>query len=313
MLYAAALEGGLSPTSVVSHLSDLAVAGPHEWVVRNATATDTSDSLTLREALLESNSQAAVRLQEQIGSKPVLQLARAVGLPDLPDVPSLALGTGEVTPLALTAAYATFANGGFAVTPRALVRVTEADGSVALDHPETRTRVISDAAAFQMTTMLKDVIDRGTGSAARSLGVSFPAAGKTGTTDDFKDAWFVGFSLSVVAGVWVGFDRPAPIAPDGFGGRYALPIWAEFMTRIARLRPPEEFRAPSSIRGEKICSVTYLRANSGCPTYQEYFKAGDIPPEGVCELHRGGPSRAAAAIGGVFPATRARLAAALWN
>jgi penicillin-binding protein 1A len=178
--------------------------------------------------------------------------------------------------------------------------VADEQGRLIERRPLAIASVVSPRVTFLLTRLLEGVLDHGTGRPVRLQGFTVPAAGKTGTTDDFKDAWFVGFSASVVAGVWVGFDRPAPIAPDGFGSRYALPIWAEFMTRIARLRPPEEFRAPSSVRGEQICSVTYLKANSGCPAYQEYFKAGDIPPEGVCELHRGGPSRAAAAIGGMF-------------
>lgn len=286
-LYAAALESGLSPVSLLSGLAELRILGHDEWVVRNANG-GMRDELTLREALLESNNQAAVRLQQQIGSKPVLRLARALGLQNLPDVPSLALGTGESTPLELTTAYATFANGGIAVMPRAMLRVTAADGSVVFDSPIKRQRVLSDGTAFQMVTMLREVLDQGTASAARQLGVRFPAAGKTGTTDDFKDAWFVGFSSSVAAGVWVGFDQPAPIALDAYGSRYALPIWAEFMTRIATLRPPEEFRVPSSVHEELLCQVTQLRAAEGCPGYREFFKPGDVVPEAVCPLHRGG-------------------------
>ena len=103
--------------------------------------------------------------------------------------------------------------------------------------------------------MLEDVIDRGTASAARSWGIRFPAGGKTGTTDDFKDAWFVGFSSSLVVGVWVGFDQPKTIAREGYGARYALPIWSDFMRRAAQRRPAEEFDVPSGLHGEQLCHV----------------------------------------------------------
>ena len=135
-------------------------------------------------------------------------MASRAGLDDRPDVPSLALGSGLVTPLAITAAFAVFSNGGLAVRPRDISRVRDADGGTAFEQPVDPERVISPEVAFQMVSMLRDAIDRGTGARARQLGIRFPAGGKTGTTNEFKDAWFVGFSSSVVAGVWVGFDQP---------------------------------------------------------------------------------------------------------
>lgn len=140
---------------------------------------------------------------------------------DLPNVPSLALGAGEVTPFELTMAYTVFANGGWAVRPRSIVQVLDAGGSTALENGVQRRRVLSEGSAFQMVSMLRDVMDRGTGAQARALGVRFDVAGKTGTTDDFKDAWFAGFSTAVVAGVWVGLDHPAPIGPEAYGARVA--------------------------------------------------------------------------------------------
>ena len=112
---------------------------------------------------------------------------------------------------------------------------------------------------------------------ARS-GVRFPAAGKTGTTDDFKDAWFVGFSSSLVAGVWVGFDKPATIGPDGYGARYALPIWADFMSKAARVRKPEPFRVPTTVESMRLCRVSHMLPREACPTYTEYFKYGGPGP-----------------------------------
>jgi 1A family penicillin-binding protein len=284
-VYAAALERGHTPVSRVSGLAAMPAIGPNEWIPANANGV-VEDTVTIRDALVESNNRAAVRMQQTIGARPVIGLADRAGLDDMPDVPSLALGTGLVSPLQLTAAYAVFANGGHAIEPRALAHVIDRNGSVVLNTQPERDRVLSEDAAFQMLSILTDVVDRGTGSAARSYGVTFPVGGKTGSTDQHKDAWFVGFSSSVVTGVWVGFDHPQPIAPDAYGARYALPIWSQFMTRTARLLPPRAFTPPETIRRGWICSITGLRARERCPAYEEFFKEHDSLPA-QCDLHEG--------------------------
>jgi penicillin-binding protein 1A len=282
-------------------------AGPEEWTPANAHG-ETPDQLTLREALLESNNRAAAALEQRMGTGPLLNVTRNLGMRDLPDVPSLALGSGEVTPLELTMAYSVFANGGWAVRPRAIVEVLDAGGSAALENDVQRRRVLSDGSAFQMVSMLRDVMDRGTGAQARALGVRFDVGGKTGTTDDFKDAWFVGFSTSVVAGVWVGLDQPAPIGREAYGARVALPIWADFMRQAARLLPPGRFEPPESLRQEQLCKISYLAPLDGCPTYTEYFKQGDSVPLQLCPIHSGSiRQRASRAVQGVFYGLGKRL------
>jgi penicillin-binding protein 1A len=286
LLFAAALEHGYSPVSLIDGLTNIAPQGPDEWAPRNADG-EMPDVLTLRAALLESNNRAATALQQRVGSRPVLKLASDVGLHDMPDVPSLSLGTGLVSPLELTAAYAAFPNGGMAVAPRAILRVVDADGDVALDNPIESQRVISVQSAFQMVSMLSDAVDRGTGTAVRRSGISFPVAGKTGTTNDFKDAWFVGFSSNLVVGVWVGFDQPKTIGRDAYGSRYAAPIWADFMRRAARVRQPDTFDAPAGLREVSLCQISYKRPVEGCPTYTEYLKPDDKAPSASCDIHRG--------------------------
>jgi len=156
--------------------------------------------------------------------------------------------------------------------------------------------------------MLEDVMDRGTGASARSMGVRFSAGGKTGTTDDFKDAWFVGFSSSLVAGVWVGFDQPATIAREAYGSRYALPIWSDFMRQATRLRRPEAFEAPSGLHDEVLCRISYLRPVEGCPVYTEYFKEGDTIPGRLCPIHQGTvKQRVRRAIEGIFSGLGKRI------
>ena len=245
-------------------------------------------SCTLRAALIESNNRAATLLQQQIGSGRVLRVASRAGLADLPDVPSLALGSGLVTPLAITAAFAVFPNGGFAVRPRGIARVRDADGGTAFEQRVDPERVIAPEVAFQMVSMLRRR-DRSRHRIARpgNSAFAFPAGGKTGTTNEFKDAWFVGFSSSVVAGVWVGFDQPQTIGAEAYGSRYALPIWADFMQRAARVRAPAEFDRPAGLEEESLCAISYRKPVDGCPIYTEFFKDGDDIPDRLCTIHRG--------------------------
>ncbi len=304
-VYAAALEHGLSPVSKISGLKQVAISAPEGvWIPRDERAGE-EDELTLRQALLESNNAAAVLLQQQVGSGPVLRLARDLGVRDQPDVPSLALGSGLVTPLELTAAYAVFPTLGYHVTPRAIVSVENAQGATVLQVHVEREQILSPDVAFQMVTMLQDVVNRGTGSAARRYGVIGPVAGKTGTTNDYHDAWFVGFSSSVVVGVWVGFDQPDRIGPAASGSRIALPIWSDFMRRVARRLPAEPIAPPSSLREEELCLISYERPVEGCPTYIEHFKSGDDIPSRLCTVHEGNlKQKAQRAIQGFFGALR---------
>ena len=308
IVYAAALEHGYSPVSVLSNLRNVSAPDNPEWTPRSAHG-DQPEEMTLRAALLESNNAAAADLQQLVGSRTVLRLASDAGLNGLPDVPSLALGTGVVSPLDLTSAYTMFPGGGQVALPRGIISVFDAGGEQVLDRPVQRAQVITPPVAFQMISLLRDVVDRGTGTAVRALGVRGAVGGKTGTTDDYHDAWFVGFSTSVVAGVWVGFDQPAAIGREAYGARVALPIWAEFMKRVAQTLPPRDFQPPSGIHGEELCSVSYLRPVEECPTYTEYFKDGDKVPSQLCPIHRGTfKERAARAVGGLLRSLGSKIA-----
>jgi 1A family penicillin-binding protein len=286
-VYAAALERGLSPVSTIHGLKQVAINAPEGvWIPRDERAGE-QDEMTLRAALLESNNAAAVLLQQQVGARPVLRLANDLGVRDQPEVPSLALGSGLVSPLDLTAAFAVFPTLGYRVRPRGLISVTDASGEIVHRMHLEREQVLPEDVAYQMVSMLQDVVDRGTGAAARRYGVRGSVAGKTGTTNDYHDAWFVGFSSSVVAGVWVGFDQPQKIRDGASGSRMALPIWADFMRRTSRRLPATTFDVPSTLRDEELCSESYLRPVDGCPTYVEYFKEGDQVPTRLCPIHQG--------------------------
>lgn len=307
-VYAAALERGLSPISTLDGLRTVAVSAPEGiWIPRDEQARG-AESLTLREALQESSNAAAVLLQQQVGTTPVVRLAARLGVPDQPDVPSLALGSGLVTPLALTAAYGVFPALGIYSRPRGIVSVVSATGdTVHYAHVE-RDRVLSEAAAFQMVSMLEDVVDRGTGASVRALGVRDDVGGKTGTTSDYRDAWFVGFSSSVVAGVWVGFDQPREIREGATGARAALPIWADFMRRTARRLPSRPFEAPEGLHPHELCRLSHKRPVDGCPVYVEYLKDGDAAPTALCPLHPGSlRQRAERAIDGFVSSLLRRI------
>lgn len=288
LVYAAALERGMSPLTVLDGLRRVAFqdeAGEEEWSPGGDGQRD--DSMTFRQALLESNNAAAVLVQQRAGTGSVRRLADRLGVENQPDVPSLALGTGLTSPLALAAAYAAFPNGGFAVKPRAIVRVLDDDRELAFSQAVSRKRALSEETAFQMVSILRDVVARGTGSPARQWALGPSIGGKTGTTNDFKDAWFVGFSPGVVAAVWVGFDQPAKISDRGYGARVALPIWANFMKVAVRLRPAKAPAPPPTLVSVELCQVSYFRPVDHCPTYVEYLRESDSRPNRLCGLHEG--------------------------
>jgi penicillin-binding protein 1A len=285
-VYATALERGMTPVTVLEGLAGMAPQGDEEWTPRNVSGT-VDDRLTIRQAFIESNNRAAVALQQRVGAGSIIATAASLGVRDQPNVPSLALGSGLVTPLELTGAYAAFPNGGFAVSPHGILRVVDETGDVAFEAGENPRRVLPEDVAFQLVTLMTDVVDRGTGTAVRAWGVRFPVAGKTGTTNDFKDAWFVGYSTSMVVGVWVGMDQPERIREGGTGSRLALPIWSEFMRRASRIERPGAFVPPDGMRAVELCHVSYLRPVDGCPIYTEYFKASDAIPSAHCQIHSG--------------------------
>ncbi|MGE3512236.1 MAG: transglycosylase domain-containing protein, partial [Vicinamibacterales bacterium] len=290
LVFAAALAHGYSPVSVLTGLDAVQVPEDRDWRPRTVAHTGThadASRMALRPALAESNNAAAVVLQQRVGTEAVLRLASEAGLGELPSVASLALGTGLVSPLDLTAAYALFPGGGEVATPRGIISVLDADGDARFYRAVDRRRVVPATVAFQATSMLRDVVEYGTGAPVRALGVAGPVAGKTGTTNEYRDAWFVGFSSRVVVGVWVGRDRPEPIGPDAYAARVALPIWADFMKRTSRLFPPRPFEVPPGLQAEELCRVSHVRPVDGCPRYTEYLKDGDAVPTELCAVHQG--------------------------
>jgi penicillin-binding protein 1A len=200
-VYAAALESGFSPASVIDRLDEPIAIGTASWTPEDEHAE--GSEMTMRTALRTSSNRAAVRMLQEIGIGRAVQEARDLGIGEVPSVPSLALGSGEVTLQSMTAAYGAFANHGIVPKPMLIRRVEDRDGVLLYQAHETTSRAVSDVTAFLMSTMLADVINAGTAARARAMGFRLPAAGKTGTTNDYNDAWFIGYTPKLVTGVWV--------------------------------------------------------------------------------------------------------------
>lgn len=218
------------------------------------------ETITMRTALEKSANIFTVKLMDRIGYEPVIDMARRLGISsDLRPFPSLALGAFEVTLLELTAAYGAFANQGVLVEPHLITEVLNREG-FALHRSEPSVRdAVSPQVAYLMNRALEGVIDHGTGSSAAAIAPAL--AGKTGTTDDYADAWFIGYTPELAVGVWVGFDERRPIGPRESGSRAALPIWKRFMEQVVGEEPTEEFPIPDGIEFVSIDRVTGLKSN----------------------------------------------------
>ena len=231
--------------------------------------------ITLREALVRSKNAATVRLAMDVGLEEVVRTAHAFGIgSELPAVPSLALGAAEVRPIELVRAYAVFANLGYRVEPTFVRRIVDRHGHERWESRTAPERVADPAVAFVLTTILQDVVNRGTGTLVRRF-FRGPAAGKTGTTNDGADAWFVGYTPEVVAGVWIGFDRRRPIVPEGTGGTLAAPVWGRLMARLYAGRRVPGWPMPPGVVQARVDLTTGLVVDPGCPATgriaTEYF------------------------------------------
>jgi penicillin-binding protein 1A len=283
-VFAAALEAGFSPGTTIDGLDGYIASSSGAWLPGGEHEVE---STTLRSALVHSSNRAAVHLLQRVGLGATIDLANRVGLQELPRVPSLALGTGEVSLLNLTSAYTAFANGGVLQSPVFVRRVEDANGKVLYRGDSVGRRVLSESTAFLMASMLSDVVNHGTGYTARQAGFTLPAGGKTGTTDDHSDAWFIGFTPRLAAGVWVGFDRPQPIGRRAFASVVAVPAWARFMKQATSGSKAEWITPPTGIIHIRRCRESGGLATEYCELHNEvvddYVAVGRGPD--LCILH----------------------------
>jgi 1A family penicillin-binding protein len=286
-VYAAALAAGFTPATV---LDDSPIEIDNEgraWRPENF-GGEYGGPLTLRRALMRSANAATVRLSQAVGESRIATLAHRSGIRSrMNAVPALALGALEVTPLELVTAYAPFANGGVRVEPYLVSRIEAGDGTVLWRAPMTSPeRVLDLPEAWQMSSMLRSVVDDGTGRVLREMGVQGPVAGKTGTTNNGADVWFIGFTPTLVAGVWFGYDSPRTIAPNASGGRLAAPAWAKFYMEGWHERSPSgAWTPPPGLIERRIDAFNGDLANEWCPvTQREWFKPGTEPTR-LCQDH----------------------------
>jgi 1A family penicillin-binding protein len=242
-IYSAAVEAGYGPDDLIEGLSD------DEMEYANASYTPEDDHLyedavTLREGLRMSSNRAAVRLLQDVGIKRTVNSAKGFGFADLPAVPSVALGSGEVTLSQITAAYGAFANNGAVFQPILIRKIVGQDGQVLFEAEQEARQAIRPVTAYLMADMLRGVIDYGTAYGVRQAGFKLPAAGKTGTTNDYKDAWFIGFTPTLVTGVWVGYDQPQTIRRNGYAAELAVPMWTRYMKTATLGQPAAWIKAP---------------------------------------------------------------------
>ncbi|MGA2192529.1 MAG: penicillin-binding transpeptidase domain-containing protein, partial [Nitrospirota bacterium] len=275
-VYAAAMESGFTPASIIN--DEPRSYDDDKWKPANYDR-EYYGPTRLREALVHSRNVVTIELLHEVGVNKVISLAKSLGM----DGPfagnlTLALGSGSVTPLELTAAYAVFANGGYKVTPITITEVTDRRGKVIESNGTSVEQALSFSTTYQVTSMLEDAVKRGTGQLATILGR--PVAGKTGTTNDYKDAWFVGYTPYLVAGVWVGNDDQKPLGHGESGSRAALPIWVRFMSNAQTAYPPDGFTIPDEIEFVDVDSETGLLPTAACKeVVLECFKKGTAPHE----------------------------------
>ncbi len=279
-VYAAAMAAGYTPSSEVDDDPIDVIQGRNVWSPANYN-DDYSGRITFRRALIRSANAATVRVSQAVGIPRIIDVAHRNGIvSQLPNVPSMALGSLEVTPIELVTAYAPFANGGLRVRPRLVRSIETADKTPLFTQEEQGgTPVMDPRDAYQVTSMLQSVVDYGTGKVIRDYGVKGLIAGKTGTTNSGTDVWFVGYSPTIVAGFWFGFDNPASISGDASGGRLAAPAWAEFYLNGWREPAnPTAWNPPPGMTMRIIDPTTGYLATEWCPAARnEYYKPGTEP------------------------------------
>jgi 1A family penicillin-binding protein len=288
-VYAAALAAGYKPSTQVDDDPVEVQVGRTIWTPANYN-NQYNGEITFARALLLSANSATVRVSRAIGERAVISAAQRNGISSpLTPVPAIALGAEGVTPVELVASYAPFANGGVRVKPRLVTRIEAPDGTLLWSSETQRTPVMDPQDAFEITEMLQGVVNYGTGRSIRDMGVSGPVAGKTGTTNEGNDVWFVGYTPTLVAGVWFGYDNPRQISYNASGGRLAAPAWAEFYQAGWREPKGAAFLPPVGMVSALVDPQSGELAGEWCPVRtRQWFKQGHEPTE-QCHLHIGPP------------------------
>ena len=290
LIYAAALENGYTSSSILNDTPVAYARGKNRsWKPQNYERKLYGD-LSLRQALAYSNNVITVKLLDAIGVPNFLSFAGKMGLSLHGQGLSQALGTEEVTLNELVSAYTPLAAGGSRAEPRTIIRIYERNRSAWTEMPPVITPVLSPATAYVTTQMLRDSMVYGTAKSLKKFSQERPSAGKTGTTDDYRDAWFVGYTPQMVTGVWVGHDKPKPGGKGFTGGAVAAPIWGRFMSSAMAGKPAADFPKPDTVISVSIDPATGYLAAPDCPSKgEEVYALGHEPTE-YCPTHGGVPA-----------------------
>ena len=298
-VFLTALDHGFTPSTRVSDAPISLPQGPGlpMWTPTNYEGERFRGPTPLRIGLEQSIDTLTVRLATMIGMDAIADTIQRFGILDhVPHEYAITLGAGATTPLRLTAAYAMIVNGGKRITPTVIDRVQDRNGKTILraddrpcdgctdvdwDHqpvpviPDNREQVADPGSAYQLVTMMQGVVERGTGTAVKAVGK--PIAGKTGTTNDYRDAWFEGFNPDLAAGVYVGYDEPDSLGKDETGGHVAAPIFRDFMIAALKNTPAVDFRIPPGLRLYRVSAATGLPVSGNEPAIYEAYKPGTEP------------------------------------
>lgn len=283
-LYVAAIDNGMTPADIEADSTVvIPIPGQPAYVPHNYDQKMLG-LMTLRRALALSRNLVAVRLIQKLGPELMARYAHQLGITSrLPAVYSLALGAAEVTLLELTAAFNTLANSGVRIQPLLVRRIEDGDGLVVEESRTVQQPLLRPTTAYVITSMLQSVVNEGTATSIRARGFIGSAAGKTGTTDDYADAWFVGYTPALCCGIWIGYDRRRTIFRGATGGGIAAPVWAEFMKQVDTTTA--EFTAPEDVVTRPVCELTGRLATAACPRVRyEVFIKGTEPTQS-CPVH----------------------------
>jgi penicillin-binding protein 1A len=286
-IYTAAIDNGARPTDIMFDTPIILIGDDgKEWCPENFDEVFRGP-VTLREALAKSINVVCAKLIQKVTPQQTIFFASHMGIgTPLAPYPSLALGTSEVTLWDMVSAFSVFPNGGIKIEPKYITNITDRYGKVLEENEFSKgEEVLSAQTAYIMTTMLQSVVDRGTGYGARARGFTRPAGGKTGTSDNCMDNWFVGFTPQITAGVWIGYDDKTVIGKNVTGAHTALPVWTDLMIKAHENSPVEYFKVPPGIYFKTVCLESGLLATDRCPRIITDVFTQETLPVGVCDLH----------------------------
>ena len=291
-VYTVAFSEGLLPGASISdsQIQPGEIDGAGTWSPANSDGTY-GGIQPCSYGLIHSRNTMSVRVGQFAGLDAVQKIATTLNLGDnVPRGPAIYIGSFETNLKDLTAAYTVFPNAGVRKQAYIIERIDDAEHQPIYRASHLAAPALDPSAAWMTSQLMEDVLTRGTAAAARSLGFKLPAAGKTGTTNDYKDAWFVGYTSTMTCGVWVGFDQPVTIIPHGYGAALALPVWVQVMNKAATIYPPQDLQPTMPLQHALVCSLSNHLATTGCETAGTAYEI-DLPADKVptvaCEIHGG--------------------------